>query len=188
MERETDAGIEKLSVKYPAVLTCDLRLNVPRYATLPNIIKARKKKIEKHSPADMGVDIKPRVETLQVDDPPTRAAGIMVSDIDELVAKLKEEFADYGLTYSIGGQISFDCFPTGWDKTFCLKYLPPADFDEIHFFGDKTFEGGNDFEIFSSPRTIGHAIADADPLTTLKKLSELFGVACPSALSPPGSH
>ena len=59
---------------------------------------------------------------------------------------------------------------------------------EIHFFGDKTFEGGNDFEIFSSPRTIGHAIADADPLTTLKKLSELFGVACPSALSPPGSH
>ena len=105
-----------------------------------------------------------------------------------MVAKLKEEFADYNLTYSIGGQISFDLFPTGWDKTYCLKYLAEADFDEIHFFGDKTFEGGNDFEIFSSPRTIGHAIADADPLTTLKKLSELFGVACPSALSPPGSH
>ena len=107
---------------------------------------------------------------------------------ETMVAKLKEEFADYNLTYSIGGQISFDLFPTGWDKTYCLKYLAEADFDEIHFFGDKTFEGGNDFEIFSSPRTIGHAIADADPLTTLKKLSELFGVACPSALSPPGSH
>lgn len=50
-------------------------------------------------------------------------------------------------------QISFDVFPKGWDKTFCLRYLPEADFDEIHFFGDKTFEGGNDFELFSSPRT-----------------------------------
>ena len=85
-------------------------------------------------------------------------------------------------------RLSFDLFPTGWDKTYCLKYLAEADFDEIHFFGDKTFEGGNDFEIFSSPRTIGHAIADADPLTTLKKLSELFGVACPASLTPPGAH
>jgi phosphomannomutase len=107
---------------------------------------------------------------------------------ETMVAKLREEFADYELTYSIGGQISFDVFPQGWDKTFCLKYLPEADFDEIHFFGDKTFVGGNDYEIFEHPRTVGHAIADADPLTTLKKLSELFGIECPAALSPPGSH
>jgi len=107
---------------------------------------------------------------------------------ETMVAKLREEFADYELTYSIGGQISFDVFPQGWDKTFCLKYLPEADFDEIHFFGDKTFVGGNDYEIFEHPRTVGHAIADADPLTTLKKLSELFGIECPASLSPPGSH
>ena len=85
-------------------------------------------------------------------------------------------------------QISFDVSPQGWDKTFCLRYLPEADFDEIHFFGDKTFKGGNDFEIFSDARTTGHSIDDADPMTTLKKLSQLFGVPCPAALSPPGSH
>jgi len=107
---------------------------------------------------------------------------------ETMVAKLREEFADYELTYSIGGQISFDVFPQGWDKTFCLKYLPEADFDEIHFFGDKTFVGGNDYEIFEHPRTVGHAIADADPLTTLKKLSELFGIECPASLTPPSSH
>lgn len=107
---------------------------------------------------------------------------------ETMVAKLKQEFADYNLTYSIGGQISFDLFPSGWDKTFCLKYLPEADFDEIHFFGDKFFEGGNDYEIYSHPRTTGHAIEDANPMTTLKKLSELFGVECPASLSPPGSH
>jgi len=107
---------------------------------------------------------------------------------ETMVAKLREEFADYELTYSIGGQISFDVFPQGWDKTFCLKYLPEADFDEIHFFGDKTFVGGNDYEIFEHPRTVGHAIPDADPLTTLKKLSELFGIECPASLTPPSSH
>merc|ERR1711972_197952 len=67
-----------------------------------------------------------------------------------MVAKMREEFADLNLTYSIGGQISFDLFPTGWDKTYCLKYLDAKDFDEIHFFGAKTFEGGNDYEIYSS--------------------------------------
>merc|ERR1711972_958942 len=67
-----------------------------------------------------------------------------------MVAKMKEEFADLNLTYSIGGQISFDLFPTGWDKTYCLKYLDAKAFDEIHFFGAKTFEGGNDYEIYSS--------------------------------------
>lgn len=105
-----------------------------------------------------------------------------------MVAKMKEEFTDLDLTYSIGGQISFDVFPTGWDKTFCLKYLPEGDFDEIHFFGDKAFEGGNDFEIYESPRTIGHKIDDASPMTTLKKLAELFHLPAPALLTPPASH
>lgn len=105
-----------------------------------------------------------------------------------MVEKLKVEFADLKLTYSIGGQISFDIFPQGWDKTYCLKYLPEGDFDEVHFFGDKTFEGGNDYEIFSHPRTLGHSIADANPLTTLKELEKLFGVPAPAELSPPGAH
>merc|ERR1711972_1302645 len=105
-----------------------------------------------------------------------------------MVAKMREEFADLNLTYSIGGQISFDLFPTGWDKTYCLKYLDAKDFDEIHFFGDKTFEGGNDYEIYPSERTIGHSIADANPMTTLKELEKLFGVPAPEKLSPPGAH
>jgi phosphomannomutase len=105
-----------------------------------------------------------------------------------MVAKMKEELADLKLTYSIGGQISFDIFPQGWDKTFCLRYLPEGDFDEVHFFGDKTMEGGNDYEIFSHERTKGHSIEDANPLTTLKKLEALFGVPAPAALSPPGEH
>merc|ERR1712226_1359767 len=97
-----------------------------------------------------------------------------------MVSKMREEFADLGLTFSIGGQISFDLFPTGWDKTYCLNYLPEAEFYEIHFFGDKTFKGGNDFEIYSHPRIKGHSIDDAEPLTTLKKLEELFGVPAPA--------
>merc|ERR1719321_1357576 len=105
-----------------------------------------------------------------------------------MVETLKKEFADLNLTYSVGGQISFDVFPTGWDKTYCLKYLPVEDFDEIHFFGDKTFEGGNDYEIYTSPRTKGHSIDDADPMTTLKKLEELFGVPAPAKLTPPAAH
>jgi len=107
---------------------------------------------------------------------------------ETMVEKMKVEFADLDLTYSIGGQISFDVFPKGWDKTYCLRYLPEADFDEIHFFGDKTFKGGNDYEIYEDPRTKGHAIADANPMTTLTKLSELFGVPAPAALTPPDSH
>merc|ERR1719215_1468742 len=102
-----------------------------------------------------------------------------------MIKAMQKEFADYDLTYSIGGQISFDLFPRGWDKTFCLRYLPEGDFDEIHFFGDKTFEGGNDFEIYTSERTKGHSIEDANPMTTLKKLQELFKVPAPAALSPP---
>lgn len=79
-----------------------------------------------------------------------------------MVDAMRKEFSDLKLTYSIGGQISFDVFPEGWDKTYCLRYLSPDEFDEIHFFGDKTFEGGNDFEIFSHERTIGHTVTSPD--------------------------
>jgi len=88
------------------------------------------------------------------------------------VKVLQEKFADYNLTYSIGGQISFDIFPHGWDKTYCLRHVEDEGFEEIHFFGDKTYQGGNDYEIFSDPRTIGHTVTD--PTDTAKILEELF--------------
>lgn len=75
-----------------------------------------------------------------------------------MVAALQKEFAGLGLTYSIGGQISFDVFPKGWDKTYCLRFVEADGFDDIHFFGDKTFPGGNDFEIFESEKTKGHTV------------------------------
>uniref|UniRef100_A0A166FGM4 Phosphomannomutase n=1 Tax=Daucus carota subsp. sativus TaxID=79200 RepID=A0A166FGM4_DAUCS len=74
----------------------------------------------------------------------------------KLVSLLREKFAHLNLTYSIGGQISFDVFPQGWDKTYCLQYLD--EFTEIHFFGDKTYKGGNDHEIYESERTHGHTV------------------------------
>ncbi|KAI1733018.1 eukaryotic phosphomannomutase domain-containing protein [Ditylenchus destructor] len=77
------------------------------------------------------------------------------------VNALRERFHDYNLTFSIGGQISIDIFPTGWDKTYCLRYLQPH-YDAIHFFGDKTAPGGNDFEIFEHPATIGHTVLSPD--------------------------
>jgi phosphomannomutase len=89
-----------------------------------------------------------------------------------MVAALQQEFKDYGLRYSIGGQISFDVFPEGWDKTFCLQYVKAAGFTEIHFFGDKTFEGGNDFEIFTSEQTIGHTVTS--PEDTRQQVEALF--------------
>ena len=89
--REIDGGLESVSVDLPAVASADLRLNEPRYATLPNIMKAKKKKIEKMTPADLGVDIAPRIEILSVEDPPVREAGSKVADVDELLAKLKEK-------------------------------------------------------------------------------------------------
>lgn len=90
----------------------------------------------------------------------------------ELVEKLKAKFADYGLTYSIGGQISFDVFPQGWDKTYCLQHV--EEFETIHFFGDKTYQGGNDYEIFEDSRTIGHTVTKPeDTIEVLKKLFEL---------------
>lgn len=75
----------------------------------------------------------------------------------KFVDALKEKFSSYGLEFAIGGQISIDVFPTGWDKTFCLQYIE-KDFDVIHFFGDKTAPGGNDHEIFADARTIGHTV------------------------------
>ena len=92
----------------------------------------------------------------------------------KMVEVLRNEFADLKLTYSIGGQISFDVFPEGWDKTYCLNYLPDGEFDEIHFFGDKTFPGGNDFEIFTHPRVIGHTVTS--PEDTVQQCRSLFGL------------
>jgi len=88
--REIDGGLEKIKVKLPAVLSADLRLNEPRYATLPNIMKAKKKKIQKMKPGDLGIDTSPHFEVVEVVDPPVRAAGIKVDDVDSLVGKLKE--------------------------------------------------------------------------------------------------
>ncbi|KAF8929176.1 eukaryotic phosphomannomutase [Dissophora ornata] len=91
---------------------------------------------------------------------------------EKFVAALQNEFPDYGLTYSIGGQISFDVFPTGWDKTYCLRHIESDNFKAIHFFGDKTFKGGNDYEIYSDPRVTGHAVNN--PNDTERILKELF--------------
>ncbi len=89
--REVDGGLEVVDLKLPAVLTVDLRLNEPRYASLPNIMKAKKKPIEMLSPEDLGVDVTPRLETLQVVEPPPRQAGVMVDSVAELVDKLRNE-------------------------------------------------------------------------------------------------
>jgi electron transfer flavoprotein beta subunit len=89
--REVDGGLETLSISLPAVITTDLRLNEPRYVTLPNIMKAKKKPLDILKPADLGVDVTPRIKTLKVQEPPKRSAGIKVPDVATLVAKLKNE-------------------------------------------------------------------------------------------------
>lgn len=89
--REIDGGLETIKVKLPAVISADLRLNEPRYATLPNIMKAKKKPIKKVAPKDLGVDTSARIEIISVEDPPVRQAGSVVPDVDTLVAKLKEK-------------------------------------------------------------------------------------------------
>src|SRR5882762_483655 len=89
--REVDGGLETLKVKLPAVITTDLRLNEPRYVTLPNIMKAKKKQMDIFKPEDLGVDVKPRLKTLKVSEPPRRGAGIKVPDVATLVDKLKNE-------------------------------------------------------------------------------------------------
>src|SRR6056300_519774 len=89
--REIDEGLETIEVNVPAVVTCDLRLNEPRYASLPNIMKAKKKPIDQMTAADLGVDATPRVQQIKVEEPPKRKAGIKVSSVAELVQKLKNE-------------------------------------------------------------------------------------------------
>ncbi|MDC1132858.1 electron transfer flavoprotein subunit beta/FixA family protein [Candidatus Pelagibacter sp.] len=89
--REVDEGLETIEVNLPAIVTCDLRLNEPRYASLPNIMKAKKKPLEILSAADLGIDTKPRVQQIKVEEPPKRKAGIKVSSVAELVNKLKNE-------------------------------------------------------------------------------------------------
>ena len=89
--REVDAGLQSLSLTLPAVVTADLRLNEPRYASLPNIMKAKKKPLDVIAPADLGVDTSPRLTTLKIEAPPRRAPGVMVGSIGELVARLKTE-------------------------------------------------------------------------------------------------
>jgi len=89
--REIDGGLETLEASLPVIVTADLRLNTPRYATLPNIMKAKKKTIEILSPADLGVDPSPRLKTLLVSDPPVRKAGIVVNSVTELLEKLRNE-------------------------------------------------------------------------------------------------
>ena len=89
--REVDGGLETLKLTLPAVITTDLRLNEPRYVTLPNIMKAKKKPLEVVKPADLGVDVAPRIKTLKVTEPPKRSAGIKVPDVATLVSKLKNE-------------------------------------------------------------------------------------------------
>ncbi len=89
--REVDGGLETIALSLPAVISTDLRLNEPRYVTLPNIMKAKKKAIDTVKPEDLGVDIAPRLKTLKVEEPPKRSAGVMVADVAALVEKLKNE-------------------------------------------------------------------------------------------------
>ncbi|KAL5536971.1 PMM1 [Sanghuangporus sanghuang] len=118
------------------------------------------------SPIGRNATVEERNEFLEYDkEHKVRAAFVDV---------LREKFPDYGLTFSIGGQISFDVFPRGWDKTYCLERLRDEGFEEIHFFGDKTYkpQGGNDYEIFTDSRTIGHSVTGPDD--TIRILNELF--------------
>ncbi|MGA0395457.1 MAG: electron transfer flavoprotein subunit beta/FixA family protein, partial [Rhodospirillales bacterium] len=89
--REVDGGLETIKINMPCVITTDLRLNVPRYASLPNIMKAKKKQIDVMSPGDLGVDTTPRLQTLKVTEPPKREAGAVLESVAELVDKLKNE-------------------------------------------------------------------------------------------------
>ena len=89
--REVDGGLQTIKVKMPAIVTVDLRLNEPRYASLPNIMKAKKKPLDEKSAADLGVDVSPRLTVVSTTEPAERAAGVKVADVAELIAKLKDE-------------------------------------------------------------------------------------------------
>jgi phosphomannomutase len=91
---------------------------------------------------------------------------------EQMVHNFRQHFADLGLVFSIGGQISIDVFPQGWDKTYCLTQLQADGFKVIHFFGDKTAPGGNDYEIFEDSRTIGHTVTS--PQDTMKQVAAVF--------------
>ena len=91
MTREVDGGLQTITVKLPAIVTTDLRLNEPRYASLPNIMKAKKKPIDEKTPADFGVDVTPRLTVLKTSEPPARKGGAKVGSVAELVGKLKNE-------------------------------------------------------------------------------------------------
>eukprot|EP01028_Stygiella_incarcerata_P012089 TRINITY_DN726_c0_g1_i1.p1 TRINITY_DN726_c0_g1~~TRINITY_DN726_c0_g1_i1.p1 ORF type:complete len:291 (+),score=77.79 TRINITY_DN726_c0_g1_i1:131-874(+) len=90
----------------------------------------------------------------------------------DMVSAIYKKFPDLGIQCTIGGQISFDVFPIGWDKTYCLRHVKDCGFKEIHFFGDKTFEGGNDFEIYTHDETIGHSVKS--PKDTIEIVRSLF--------------
>jgi len=87
---------------------------------------------------------------------------------------LEKEFGELGLQFAMGGQISIDVFPKGWDKTYCLQFVENDGYEEIHFFGDKTTKGGNDYEIFEDARTIGHTVTG--PEDTMKQIKEVLGL------------
>lgn len=93
---------------------------------------------------------------------------------EKMVQALEKEFVSFGLQYSIGGQISIDIFPKGWDKTYCLRHVATEGFKEIHFFGDKTEKGGNDYEIFHHASVIGHSVKNPDD--TAEQLCKLFSL------------
>ncbi|XP_013169199.1 PREDICTED: phosphomannomutase 2 [Papilio xuthus] len=92
----------------------------------------------------------------------------------KFVESLQNEFEGSKLSFALGGQISVDVFPTGWDKTYCLNHIPKESFTEIHFFGDKTLPGGNDYEIFNDKRTIGHAVTS--PQDTKEQLMKCLNI------------
>jgi phosphomannomutase len=108
----------------------------------------------------------------------TYAERLAFRELDEqqrirakMCAAYQARFPDFGLQYSLGGQISIDAFPIGWTKVYCLQFVE-HDFDTIHFFGDMTMEGGNDAEIFNDPRTIGHTVKN--PEDTMRQCRDLF--------------
>ncbi|KAF8825898.1 hypothetical protein HHX47_DHR6000632 [Lentinula edodes] len=136
-------------------------LGEERYKTLVNFIL--------HYVADLDIPIK-RIAERNEFEAYDKKQGIRAA----FVKVLQEKFADYGLTFSIGGKISFDIFPQGWDKTYALRHVEQEGFEEIHFFGDKTYKGGNDYEIFSDPRTIGHSVDNPDD--TIRILKEVFQI------------
>jgi electron transfer flavoprotein beta subunit len=116
--REVDGGLETLALSLPAVITTDLRLNEPRYVTLPNIMKAKKKQLDTMKPEDLGVDVAPRLKTLKVTEPAKRGAGIKVADVAALVDKLKNEAKVFDPPESLCA------FPQGGRHPRCGAALP----------------------------------------------------------------